>query len=638
MIDYRRNFAFLLFILVSCGSSAALCQSSIVMDASAKSQDITSQLQVGFSSPEEQDPASLQFRNLEKAEIHKDYSPQDLWIKIVVSNSSPSNQSKLLVLDSPLAGQLTLFKEGDKSHTSSSGPGLPLEERSYASRLGAFLISLSPNETAQYIIRRSSHHALNSRLFLMDPDELERNESQNKSIFFFYIGGIFSLVVYNFVIGLFAKQNDHLIYAFFAASFGVTAMTLHGVFDTYLLPNNIFVFSKYLMFFSGLSLFSASLFVEKFLNIKRDFQVGFWGLRLISGLAAISMCASLFVPYFRELFFFGYWIDISIAVGILFFIFCGFYSLTKRNFAPAYFFLLSWIVIFIGISLWFASVHGFISITPVIRYSLLLANLGEMLVLSLGLAYKIKTLDAEKRAALSAANEKERYHRLVKVLAHDVANAVSGMMYHSEMLEDLCADQALTGHIQSISKGTGKLNDILKSVREEEVFFSFKAHSDIQPVKLSEACHEAVKHYSWELSEKNIQVNIDIPENLCVRADRSALINQVLSNLISNSIKFSQPNKSIHFLASCKVHEAALSIRDEGCGVLPEDLPHLFKGKKLFSYKGTANEKGTGLGSSLVGEYMNIFGGRIEVESVHQTQSEKSGTTVRLFFPLIANH
>nr|BFD66004.1 hypothetical protein HAGR004_10260 [Bdellovibrio sp. HAGR004] len=452
-------------------------------------------------------------------------------------------------------------------------------------------------------------------------------------IFYFYLGGIFALVVYNLLMGLVTHQKDHLSYSLFAASFGATALVLHGVVDTYIWPEAPFIFSNYLMFFSSLTLFAASLFVGRFLNIKKDFAVGYWGVRLFQALSAVTMVASFFAPQQRGLFFFGYWIDLSIATGIVFFVYCGFYSLYRQGNRLARFFLFSWLVVLLGTSVWLASFHGLVRNNAWTQYSLLFANLGEMLILSLGLAYKIKVLNEEKMRAQQAAEDKERYHRLVRVLSHDVANTVSGLMYHSEMLQEYCAGEAEQQHLSRITNSIQKLNGILRSVRQEEIFQTNRAHLNLQTVELSPACLEALNHYSWQMEEKKLSVHVDVPTGAYVRADRAALINQVLSNLLSNCIKFSESGGCISLTMSERQGALVLTVQDEGVGIHEEELNHLFKGTHLFSRSGTAHEQGSGMGTALVMEYMKLFGGAIEVQSTHRSQNLQSGTRVHLIFP-----
>jgi CheY-like chemotaxis protein len=95
------------------------------------------------------------------------------------------------------------------------------------------------------------------------------------------------------------------------------------------------------------------------------------------------------------------------------------------------------------------------------------------------------------------------------------------------------------------------------------------------------------------------------------------LIIQVFNNLISNAIKFTHNNGSVTISASPSENKRFIkfSVRDTGIGIQPEDLPKLFKVDSKFSTEGTAGEKGSGLGLSLVKEIIEKHGGQIWVES-----------------------
>ncbi|UXR66062.1 sensor histidine kinase [Bdellovibrio bacteriovorus] len=600
----------------------------------ARAADITPQVRWGEAPASLRDPLQVHYIHSDQNEINRGYTPLTQWMRIDLRNDEQHAVEKLLLFDSPLVGRLHLYQGGRlQEEPLVSGPGYPLQQRQYPARLGAFLLKLEPEQEVRFYVQRDVHHALNTRVFLQTQEEAASDEAQAKMIFYFYLGGIFSLVIYNLLLGLVTHQKDYLSYSLFAASFGVTALVLHGVVDTYIWPNAPVVISNYLMFFSSLTLFAASFFVGSFLSIKKDFAVGYWGVRLFQCLAGVTMVASFFAPDQRGLFFFGYWIDISIAAAIVFFIFCGFYSLYRQGNLLARYFLFSWLVVLLGTSVWLASFHGLVRNNAWTQYSLLLANLGEMLILSLGLAYKIKVLNEEKMRAQQAAEDKERYHRLVRVLSHDVANTVSGLIYHSEMLQEFCPGEAEQLHLGRITKSIEQLNGILRSVRQEEVFQSNRAHLDLQAVELSPACWEALNHYSWQIQEKGLSIHVEVPTGIYVRADRAALINQVLSNLLSNCIKFSESGCCISLLMSERMDSLVLTVQDQGIGILEEELAHLFKGTHLFSRTGTANEKGSGMGTALVMEYMKLFGGSIEIQSVHRSQGSQSGTKVHLVFP-----
>ncbi|HYF69652.1 MAG TPA: tetratricopeptide repeat-containing sensor histidine kinase [Ohtaekwangia sp.] len=103
-------------------------------------------------------------------------------------------------------------------------------------------------------------------------------------------------------------------------------------------------------------------------------------------------------------------------------------------------------------------------------------------------------------------------------------------------------------------------------------------------------------------------------ESLSVSAHKQS-INTVVRNLISNAIKFTPEGGCITFGLKRQAGEVIVSIADNGIGMKPEILSKLFRIDTKHTTKGTADEKGTGLGLILCKEFVEKNGGRIWVES-----------------------
>lgn len=118
-------------------------------------------------------------------------------------------------------------------------------------------------------------------------------------------------------------------------------------------------------------------------------------------------------------------------------------------------------------------------------------------------------------------------------------------------------------------------------------------------------------YLSGSLIKKQIKFNVKVPQDLFLIADEK-LINQVLSNLINNAIKFTPEGKSITVSAArFKKGMVEIIVSDEGTGIAEEDKDKLFKLDEKFTTKGTIGEKGTGLGLTLVKEIVEKHGGEI---------------------------
>lgn len=104
------------------------------------------------------------------------------------------------------------------------------------------------------------------------------------------------------------------------------------------------------------------------------------------------------------------------------------------------------------------------------------------------------------------------------------------------------------------------------------------------------------------------------------------MLKNILLNLISNAIKFSQEGKTVKVSTVVQNKELVISVKDHGLGIPEEDQPHLFS--TFFRAKNVSNIQGTGLGLPIVKRYVTLLGGDIELIS----ELEK-GTEVTISLP-----
>src|SRR5690606_295246 len=94
-----------------------------------------------------------------------------------------------------------------------------------------------------------------------------------------------------------------------------------------------------------------------------------------------------------------------------------------------------------------------------------------------------------------------------------------------------------------------------------------------------------------------------------ILADQTTFTHSVLSNLVSNSLKFSYPNSQIRVSVSEADEKIIIEVLDQGPGISQEIIQSIYNEEDLSSSEGTSGEIGTGFGLSIVKSFVNAYGG-----------------------------
>jgi two-component system sensor histidine kinase KdpD len=132
-----------------------------------------------------------------------------------------------------------------------------------------------------------------------------------------------------------------------------------------------------------------------------------------------------------------------------------------------------------------------------------------------------------------------------------------------------------------------------------------------KPVRALDLLEEARDRTASVTAGRN--VGVDVPTDVRVLTDES-LILQALVNLVENAAKYSTPGGSIRLNGSVRGSVVELSVEDDGPGIAPEDIPHVFE--RFYRSEGRSQRvKGSGLGLAIVKGFVELCGGSVRVES-----------------------
>ena len=206
---------------------------------------------------------------------------------------------------------------------------------------------------------------------------------------------------------------------------------------------------------------------------------------------------------------------------------------------------------------------------------------------------------------------------LMSILAHDLITPFNSMLGFLDLLSENLREydvHTLENYISIVNnsaKGAfNLLNDILLWTRSQSGAIPFEP----KIFNLKSSIEEVTEFLKPNANTKNITINIDESDKTVVFADVD-MLNTILRNLISNAIKFTDLGGIINISSERTESDILVTISDNGIGIAPNILPRLFDTTKLYSTRGTANEKGTGFGLMLCKKFVEEHGGEIWAES-----------------------
>jgi signal transduction histidine kinase len=207
--------------------------------------------------------------------------------------------------------------------------------------------------------------------------------------------------------------------------------------------------------------------------------------------------------------------------------------------------------------------------------------------------------------------------KFFSIISHDLKGPLNSLTSFSGLLINH-TDSLSKDEIKMLAKDLDKslknlfalLENLLEWSRSQTGNIEFKA----EPFDLTALLLQNKELLSTQAQNKNISLTFNPHSMLSVDAHRHS-VNTVVRNLISNAIKFTPQGGTITLSTEVKENLLIVSIKDTGVGMPKEVIDKLFRIDTKHTTKGTADEKGTGLGLILCKDFIEKNGGKIWVMS-----------------------
>ena len=242
--------------------------------------------------------------------------------------------------------------------------------------------------------------------------------------------------------------------------------------------------------------------------------------------------------------------------------------------------------------------------------------------------------EAEEAAMANLAGL-ERLNQLksefVSMVSHEFRTALVGIQGFSEILldESLGPDE-VKGLANDINSDAQRLNRMIGEMLDLDRMEAGKIRLSPKAVDINALVRDAAERAEMASEKHSIKTDLDqaLP---VINADPDRLI-QVVSNLVSNAVKYSPDGGEVKISTRSADGQVVVAVADQGVGIPPEFISRLFGRYERFESNRTSKVVGTGLGLAICRQIVELHGGRIWAES-----QLGSGSTFQFSLPMRVN-
>jgi PAS domain S-box-containing protein len=249
-------------------------------------------------------------------------------------------------------------------------------------------------------------------------------------------------------------------------------------------------------------------------------------------------------------------------------------------------------------------------------------------------AERDRLLASEQAARQSAEHANRMKDEFLATVSHELRTPLNAILGWSQLLKSgTCGEEELGEAVDTIERNARLQNQLIEDLLDMSRIISGKMRIDMQPVDLSQVIHNALAAVRPAADAKSIDLKLSIDPNAPSIDGDANRLQQVLWNLISNSIKYTPRGGWVEVSLRAMGEQLELSVKDNGQGISPEFLPRLFMRFSQADSTTTRRHGGLGLGLALVRHLTELHGGSIRATSAGAGQ----GSTFTVSLPVTKN-
>ena len=514
-----------------------------------------------------------------------------------------------------------------------SGKLVPAAERPIPDGEFLFPIQILPGKAASFAAILESNGSIQLPFEILTSEAMHEVTKTKHLLFGFYYGVTALILLYSIFLTVTLRKRIYLTYVFYVLSVIFAQMGLHGIAYQYIWPawhewNKVST-----IFFVGLMFVTLSAFTISSLRLK-DISRFFYGVILafaiVSGLISLS-----------ALFFYGNTVirctGILTSILPLIILPAGLVAWRKREtFAPFYVSAVAFYLL--GASFYGLKDSGILPANFLTENGILFGSLVEIAVLSLGIAYQIRSMNREATLLKFNYDKASALSEIASQISHDIRSPLSALNMAVSFLKDIPEEQRLL-----VRGAAQRINDIANELLQqskknliesgESADRSVPNQDDAQPaepVMLIALLDAIVSEKRTQFRERiGVEICTDLGQGYGLFAEiNAAEFSRSVSNCINNSVEAIGDSGRVTIAIRRDRDSAHVIISDTGSGIPAEILVRL--GELGVTHGKSGTQSGSGRGVYYTRKIVESAGGQLRIQS-----REGEGTMVTIILPCV---
>ena len=241
-----------------------------------------------------------------------------------------------------------------------------------------------------------------------------------------------------------------------------------------------------------------------------------------------------------------------------------------------------------------------------------------------------KHLFLKRMTSKMKEESKQLKFQFLSVLSHELKSPINAIEGYLKIMNDRQVGENIKDYQTMIERSIARINgmrNLIMDMLDLTKIESGKKKRELKNTDLNEVAKLAINSIKPLAIQRNISIHLHSEEITYYKSDFNEM-EIIFNNMVSNAVKYNTENGEVNISIIKQKNGIEIKVEDTGIGMVQEDVAKLFHDFVRIKNSKTKNITGTGLGLSITKDIVDLYGGKIDVNSIPD-----KGTTFTILFP-----